>query len=181
MSDNGISNNGIVSRVGVGYGYDQNEALIDWLSNNEDFNAEGINYGQEALDRTIPIMVQTVKQPRRAKRVHTENYPQRGARKFTTAYKVISTLTEGVVSFDDNTEGLLTITDSETGVEKTINTHFSRQMSAINATKNLARDTHQAYVIKIDKVLTNGQQLVAEIKPGKSSPGEYRFTATFKY
>ena len=177
-----MSDNSAISRTGLGFGYDQNEALVDWLSNNEEFNAEGINYGQEALDRTTPIMVQTVKQPRRAKRVHTESFPQKGARKFVTAYKVISNLNGETVTFDESTEGLLTVSVTN-GIETTttVTTHFSRQMSAINATKELARLTHQAYTVLIDKVLINGQQVVAEIKPGKSSPGEYCFTASFKY
>jgi len=183
MPDNGISSvtDSAVSRSGFGYGYDQNEALVDWLTNNEEFNAEGINYGQEALDRATPIMVQTIRQPRRAKRVHTDNFPQRGARKFTTAYKVISRLHSETVIFNEETEGLLMVQDPETEELATAPTHFSRQMAAINAAKDLARKTHQSYTVVIDKVLTIGQEIVADIRPGKSSPGEYRFTASFKY
>jgi len=176
-----MSNNGIIERTGYGFGYDQSEALVDWLTNNDDLNAEGINYGQEALDRSVPIMVQTVKQPRKAKRVHTSSFPQRGARKFTTAYRVISNLTEAIVNFSIDTEGLLEVEDPNTNTLQTSTTHFRRQMNAINAAKELARETHQSYTVLIDKVLTSGQLTVAEIKPGKSSPGEYRFTAAFKY
>ena len=54
-------------------------------------------------------------------------------------------------------------------------------MAAIAAAKDKARQTHRTYEVIIERVLTEGHRVVATISPGKSSPGEYQFTAKFKY
>jgi len=160
-----------IKRSGVGVGYNTDEALQNWLATDPALNAEGLNYGHEALDSTEPILVETIKKPRHAKRVHTESYPQRGARKFATAYKVVSTVSGESVEWITGTTGLISNSKS----------HFTRQGAALQAAKQLAKRTHQAYEIMVDKVLVDGNLLVAQVRPGKSSPGEFKFTASFKY
>ena len=164
-----------VTRSGIGRGYTEQEALSDWLQNDPELNAQGLNYGHEALNREDPIIFQELKKPRRAKRVKTEMYPQKGSRKFVTAYKVQDVLDGSTIEFASDTEGLLNVV----GTIKV--THFSRQMAAIAAAKEHSRSTHRTYEIIIEKVLTEGHRTVATVSPGKSSQGEYKFSASFKY
>ena len=156
-----------VERTGIGRGYSQSEALDDWLENDESLAAQGIGFGREALDTGHPIVVEQLMVPRRARRIHTDNYPQKGQRKFATAYRVVDPLTSFMVKFE--------------GEQLMNDVYFSRQMDAIAAAKELAKETHQSYTIEITKVLVSGNLQVAKVTPGKSMPGEYRFTGQFKY
>lgn len=164
-----------VTRTGIGRGYTEQEALADWLQNDPELNAQGLNYGHEALSHEDPIIFQELKKPRRAKRVKTDMYPQKGSRKFVTAYKAIDTMDGSTISFAPGVDGLLEVD----GIISS--SHFSRQMAAIAAAKDNSRLTHRTYEIVIEKVLTEGHRTVATVSPGKSSPGEYKFSASFKY
>lgn len=166
-----------IERTGIGRGYTQSEALNDWLDNDESLAAQGIGFGREALDTSAPVIAEQIATPRRAKRIHTDNFPQKGQRKFVTAYFVWDSLVEAKVEFDlDTNLHLNASTDRvNTGV------YFKRQMDAIAAAKELARKTHQSYSIKIAKVLIGGSLEVAKVTPGKSAPGEFKFTGQFRY
>jgi len=156
-----------VERTGIGRGYSQSEALSDWLDNDAALAAQGIGFGREALDTSQPIVVEQLMTPRRAKRIHTDNYPQKGQRKFATTYRVIDPLTNLAMVF--------------AGKQAYHDVYFGRQMDAIAAAKELAKETHQSYIIEITKVLVSGNLRVAKVTPGKSMPGEFKFTGQFRY
>jgi len=166
-----------ITRIGEGRGYSQREALLDWLTNDETLRAEGISFGQEALVTTEPITVEELVSPRRAKRIHTDTFPQKGQRKFVTSYYVWDNVVESKVEFNLDCNLHLNIATDKvnTGV------YFRRQMDAIAAAKELSKHTHQSYEIIIAKVLVSGNSTVAKITPGKSRPGTYKFTGQLKY
>jgi len=165
----------MIQRVGIGRGYTQKEALEDWLTSDPLLQKEGLSYGKESLLTTEPIIVKELEQPHRARRVHTSSYPQRGQRKFITAFYVFDKAKRESVLFDIDLDKHLVTEDDLMAI------YFKRQTDAIKASKALAHITYQSYDVIICKVIISGKETVATISPGKSRPGIYLFTAQFKY
>ena len=145
-----------IIREGIGYGYNEKEALRDWLSHDQQFNSYGLAKGHAAIDYSQPVTTKRLKKPKVGKRADIKKFKQVGSRKFKTAYKI-------------------------QGTEERYSEIVDTQAQALTRAKELAIENKTTYAILCIKVVTEGNEVVAKVGPGISQPGKYKFTACFKF
>ena len=144
-----------IRREGFGEGYDEREALVNWLSS-EQFNEMGLGKGNAALDTSVPVLSERVRKPKVAKRAHVDRFKQEGSRKWKTRYRVENQ-------------------------ESTACAYGDTQAEAIDKAKKLSLNNKEIFVVVCFKELEDGEKLVARVAPGNSRPGKWHFSAMFKW
>jgi len=144
-----------IIREGYGEGYDEREALQNWLSSDE-FEFMGIGRGNAALDTANPVTAERIRKPKKARRAHVDRYKQSGSRQWKTMYRV-----------EDKAEHEFSC--------------WETQADAIEEAKMLSLKSRQTFCIVCFKQLEDGNRTVACVTPGNSKPGRWRFSAIFRY
>lgn len=142
-----------IIREGTGTGYTERDAMNNWLESDQ-FKNYGIGLGHAALDTSVPVISKCTTKPKIAKRAHVEHSKQVGTRKWRTMY-MVSRISGSVGS-------------------------FLTQAEAIASAKEQALHTKEKILVRAYKKM-DGDSLVAEVTPGNSKPGEWHFSAEFKY
>ena len=155
------SNNEQIKREGHGEGYDEREALQNWLTSDE-FEPMGIGRGNAAIDTSYPVTAERVRKPKVAKRAHVDRTKQVGSRKWKTVYTAYN--------FQQHLHN-----------KETDETWFNTQAEAISAAKKASLETKTTFIVTCHKQLVGSRQIVAEVTPGNSKPGKWHFSAMFNW
>ena len=164
----------MTKRIGIGQGFTEEEALNNWLTTDTSLSHEGIAFGEDALDKTKPILVEVIRQPKIAKRVSCEVHHRQGLRKYQTFYCLYFEVGHIDTSHVPIPEGI---------PFRFINgrRYFATQKEALFAAKLMSNGCHAPILVEAEKIQINGSPLVARVIPGNSTMGEYKFTAHFLY
>jgi hypothetical protein len=143
-----------VTREGYGEGYDEREALRNWLSS-EQFKELGIGGGHASLETSEPVISERVRKPKVAKRAHVETSKQVGSRQWKTMYNV---------SCGADDHGM-----------------WPTQAEAIKAAKEISLEERATCDIEVIRILVDSEKTVAVVTPGNSRPGKWHFEAMFNW
>ena len=141
-------------REGYGEGYDERGAMQNWLSS-EQFDDYGIGKGYAALDTSTPVISKCIRKPKIAKRAHVIRVKQVGSRKWETVYQLW--------------------TDDMCWAQ------FDTQADAIERAKEISLEKKIRVCVNVAKHLVEQSTLTADVTPGNSQPGQWHFSAMFKW
>ena len=139
----------------IGRGMTEREALEDARRNAMDEYGHQDGYSGTINSAVGTIHSKCIKKPFKGKRVKVEKNPQKGAKKWVTAYRI---------------EPVWSSSNAHSAVLKDVT-----QKVAMDKAKELAHEYSTEYEVNICKVLVSGSTRIANVKPAKVQRGEWQF------